>query len=141
MITRFAAGGSLPAGLASVARLSEAGAIRRLQVAGCLGAGRARQILVDVCFPLALAQGVAGPQAAARWLALGGARHGRTALLRERLQAAGVRTWRNGRTQALLDLEAGYCRHGACVVCPVGRLFGQAGRSRGPLPNPNVGVF
>ena len=128
--------GSFGRGLASLATLPEAEALRVLRVPGSLGAERARQILVDAVYPLASSQG-AGEEALAGWLRLGGARYQRTAVLRDQLQQGGLQVWRNGETQALLSLERCYCRAGACAVCPIARL--ARGRlARGPRPSPNA---
>ncbi len=164
LIARFRRGDGLAAGLVALASLPEAEALRALHVPARLGAERARQLLVDVIYPLALALPPLPASAAqsealvARWLRLGGARYGRTSALRRHLddkaalrrdlddkaasrrdlddkaasrrrandkavsQGGGRRRWRNGETQALLELERGYCRHGACAICPLAAL-------------------
>ena len=110
------------AGRAALEALAEAplqAALRELRGATGLGGQRATQLLVDAAYPFALA---AAPRDASRlerrWLALPGARYGRTEALRGRLTEAGLRDWRNGSTQGLLDLERGYCARGAAAVCP-----------------------
>ncbi|MEE9276876.1 MAG: DUF2851 family protein, partial [Dehalococcoidia bacterium] len=118
LIARLRAQGDIAVGLAALAALPQAAALQQLRLPGLLGPDRARQLLVDVAYPLALALGGDGDALRRRWLALGGARYGRTAPLRRRLAAGGLRSWRNGATQALLELEAVYCRQGACCICP-----------------------
>ena len=117
----------LAAGLAALAMIPAAAAQEALRLPRLLGAERARQLLVDVVYPLAWARSAAlGPQLSARWLALPGARYGRTQPLRRRLERGGLGPWRNGATQALLHLERSYCRNGACAVCPLAAL-GRSG--------------
>ena len=139
LLVRFGAGGeegALARGLVSLAVQPEAEALAALRLPGVLGRERARQILVDAAYPLALSRGDAA-QLVGDWLRLGGARYRRTAALRDRLQAGGLQTWRNGETQALLSLERCYCRAGACAVCPIARL--ARGRpAPGPRPSPNA---
>ena len=133
---RLQRAGGVAAGLAALAALPEGRALQRLRVPGLLGVERARQLLVDVAYPLAAARSGGEPGLAARWLALGGARYGRTEALRQRLSRGGLRSWRNGETQALLDLERFYCRNGACAVCPLAAL--APSRRRGPIGSPNL---
>ncbi len=130
------------AGLAAQARRPERAALESLRVAKLLGRERSRQLLVDVCYPLALAFGdhrgraADGELLARRWLRLAPTRYARTDALRSRLIESGLRDWRNGTSQALLDLERDYCAAGACAVCPLARLA-RRGPSRGPLRSTN----
>ena len=117
-------------------------ALESLRVAKLLGRERSRQLLVDVCYPLALAFGdqcgraADGELLARRWLRLAPTRYARTDALRSRLIESGLRDWHNGTSQALLDLERDYCAAGACAVCPLARLA-RRGPSRGPLRSTN----
>ena len=94
-----------------------------------------------LAYPLALATTAEGDGASAqlerRWLALGGARYGRTEALRQRLTRGGLRRWRSGGTQALLKLERWYCRYGACALCPLAALSSRP-RRRAALGSPNI---
>ena len=156
LMARLAGGGdgSLAGGLAGLASLPPPAAAERLRLPGLLGPVRARQLLVDVAYPLALALPGAAPgeEALLRWLDLPGARYARTAVLRARLEAppavgaglrvdglraGGLRPLRNAETQALLDLERCYCRFGSCAVCPLARLAPPP-RTGGPRPSPNA---
>ena len=51
--------------------------------------------------------------------------------------AAGLRRWRSGGTQALLELERWYCRYGACALCPLAALSNRP-RRRAALGSPNI---
>ena len=118
--------------LTGLAFLEPREAVGALRVPGLLGPGRASQLLVDCCYPLALAypdlvaRSGAGERTGRstawglmqRWLDLPGAKYQRTASLRTRLADQGHNSWRNGASQALLDLQSDYCRLGGCAVCP-----------------------
>ena len=125
ILARFGAPGPA-AGLRALAQAPQREALARLGVRGLLGRERAVQLLVDAAYPFAagLADGRALP---GRWLALPAAQYGRTAALRGRLEAGGLRRWRTAESQALLDLERCYCRFGACAVCPLARLAASKG--------------
>lgn len=127
----------LALGLAGLAELEPRQALAALRVPRLVGSARALQLLVDCCYPLALAlpdlavvpglKRSVGPAQAERrlvrrWLDLPQATYQRTASLRARLTDQGHRSWRNAASQALLGLQADYCRLGGCAVCPLGRL-------------------
>ena len=141
LVVHLRARGGLAAGLRALAGLPEAVALGELRQPRFLGAERARQLLVDLAYPLALATTAEGDGASAqlerRWLALGGARYGRTEALRQRLTRGGLRRWRSGGTQALLELERWYCRYGACALCPLAALSSRP-RRRAALGSPNI---
>ena len=141
LVVQLRARGGLAAGLRALAGLPEAAALGELRQPRLLGTERARQLLVDLAYPLALATTAEGDGASAqlerRWLALGGARYGRTEALRQRLTRGGLRRWRSGGTQALLELERWYCRYGACALCPVAALSSRP-RRRAALGSPNI---
>ena len=133
----------LAAHLGALASQPVATAVAALRVPPWLGSERALQILVDVAFPLALAQTeTVPPSLIARWLDLPGATYRRAEALRGRLAADALPLRRNGDTQALLALERAYCRHGACAICPLARLERgaaggvgvRAGRADGAYP-------
>ncbi|HJN92326.1 MAG TPA: hypothetical protein QGF05_06330, partial [Dehalococcoidia bacterium] len=100
----------------------------------------ARQLLVDLCYPLAVAFAPSNHEAmrlSQAWIHLGAARYGRTELLRRRLELNGVPVRRNGCSQGLLALERDYCREGACAICPLARLSRGPSRT-GALPSTNL---
>ena len=115
--------GALAARLEAWARASLPEVVRDLGKDSGPGRQRALQLLVDAAYPFALAAAPADAnRLERRWLALPGARYGRTEALRARLSEAGLQDWRNGGTQALLDLQRGYCGRGAAAVCPLNRF-------------------
>ncbi len=136
--------------LTGLAFLEPREAVGALRVPGLLGPGRASQLLVDCCYPLALAypdlvaRSGAGERTGRstawglmqRWLDLPGAKYQHTASLRTRLADQGHNSWRNGASQALLDLQSDHCRLGGCAVCPLGRLAREpVARSARPSTN------
>lgn len=140
LLARWRSEGGPAAALAALADRPEREALAALQVPGILGRARARQLLVDVSYVIALAARP-GEQAALTeaWMGLGGGRYHRSEPLRRRLLASGVNHWRNGETQALLELERCYCRQGACAICPlVAGRFESHGRRMSVVPSPNA---
>ncbi len=126
--------------------LSGAAGARGLLAPGLIGPARAARLAGDFAAPFALAAAASGPAERARiaelWLDGPDDRHLRTAALRARVAAAAPESGRRARAQALLDLEAGWCAHGACAVCPLGALAGpppprRPGLPRPPVPSPN----
>ena len=108
-----------------LAGLKPGAAVELLRIPQRLGPARSRQLLADAVYPAALALGEPPGPIAQRWLSLPAARYLRTDPLRDRLSshdAHGALRWRHGETQALLELERGWCRQGACAICPLGRL-------------------
>ena len=108
-----------------LAGLKPGAAVELLRIPQRLGPARSRQLLADAIYPTALALGEPPGPIAQRWLSLPAARYLRTDPLRDRLSshdAHGALRWRHGETQALLELERGWCRQGACAICPLGRL-------------------
>ncbi len=134
------AGWELGGSLAGLAWLGEKEGIEALRIPGLIGIGRARQLLVDLCYPLAVAFAPSNHEAmrlSQAWIHLGAARYGRTELLRRRLELNGVPVRRNGCSQGLLALERDYCREGACAICPLARLSRGPSRT-GALPSTNL---
>ena len=119
-----------------LAGLKPGAAVELLRIPQRLGPARSRQLLADAVYPAALALGEPPGPIAQRWLSLPAARYLRTDPLRDRLSsykaagAPGALRWRHGEAQALLELEHGWCRQGACAICPLGRL----NRTRRPAP-------
>ena len=138
-----AAGEGGPGGWALRIALSGASGARGLLVPGLIGPARAARIAGDFAAPFALASAGPGDRGtiAALWLDGPDDRHLRTAALRARVAAAAPESGRRARAQALLDLEAGWCAHGACAACPLGALAGPPpappGLPRPPVPSPN----
>ena len=116
-----------------LAGLKPGAAVELLRIPQRLGSARSRQLLADAVYPAALALGEPPGPIVQRWLSLPAVRYLRTDPLRDRLSspgAPGALRWRHGEAQALLELEHGWCRQGACAVCPLGRL----NRARRPPP-------
>ncbi len=119
-----------------LAGLKPGAAVELLRIPRRLGPARSRQLLADAVYPAALALGEPPGPIGQRWLSLPAARYLRTDPLRDRLSprevagAPGALRWRHAGAQALLELEHGWCRQGACAVCPLGRL----NRARRPPP-------
>ena len=105
-----------------------------------LGRERARQLLVDVSYVVALAaRPVEQARLADAWMGLGGGRYQCSEPLRRRLGADGLECRRNGQTQALLEVERCYCRQGACAICPlVAGRSPTVGNRGGVVPSPNA---
>lgn len=138
-----------------------------LLLPGLIGPARAARIAGDFAAPFALAALAAGgldpgglgggePPAeriARLWLDGPDARHLHTRALRGRIEAMLPPDSRGSRSrsQALLELERGWCAHGACAICPVAALAGRGpgrpasaplseyARPRPPVPSPNLG--
>ena len=140
LLARWRSQGGPAAALGALVEGTEREALAALQIAQLLGRERARQLLVDVGYVVALA---ARPDDQVRlmdaWMGLGGARYHASEALRRRLTTDGFAGWRNGHTQALLEVERCYCRQGACAICPLvaGTSAGVGGR-RGVVPSPNA---
>jgi len=130
----------LCAALIQLTQLAEPQAITEIRNPGLIGVGRARQLLVDLCYPLALALAASVREVTRlcdAWSALGAARYGKTDPLRQRLEVGGLSMRPNGCSQSLLALERDYCREGACAICPLARL-GSGPSRREPLPSTNL---
>lgn len=175
LLERWRAGPGGPAAIAErAARIALGGraGAGELLLPGLIGPARAGRIAGDFAAPFALAALAAGaldpdglglgglggaePPAAriARlWLDGPDARHLRTRELRGRIEAALPPDSRGSRarSQALLELERGWCAHGACAICPVAALAGRGpgrpasaplaeyARPLPPVPSPNLG--
>ncbi len=167
LLGKWREGAERPEAVAARIALGGRAGAGELLLPGLIGPARAARIAGDFAAPFALAALAAGaldpgglgggePPAAriARlWLDGPDARHLRTRTLRGRIEAMlppdsrGTRA----RSQALLELERGWCAHGACAICPVAALVGRGpgrpasaplaeyARPRPPVPSPNLG--
>lgn len=140
--------GRPPGAMAAALRIAAGGGAaerRELRLPGLIGPARAARIAGDFALPVALA--APGDPAAAgaarrRWASGPETRHRGTAALRERLDSPAARPDR-GRSQALLELERGWCSHGACAICPMGALGRPArggGDGRTPVRSLNAAL-